>query len=160
VSARALFLDRDGTLIVDTSYPRDPALVEVLPGAVEALGRAQRAGLRLVIVSNQSGVARGLISPAEAAAVQNRVVEVFAREGVSFDGSYFCFHGPDDGCACRKPLPGLLLRAAAELDLDLARSMMVGDKVSDVEAGRAAGCSALAFSDWAAMAEPLARWML
>jgi len=159
MSERALFLDRDGTLIRDTSYPRDPTLVELLPGAADALRAAREAGVRLVIVSNQSGVARGLITPAEAAAVQRRVVELFESEGVHFDGAYFCFHGPDDGCECRKPAPGLLLRAASELTLSLSGSMMIGDKASDVEAGRAAGCVGLAFSSWAAMAAPLRRWL-
>lgn len=135
----ALFIDRDGTLIADVGYPRDPALVEPLPGAFEAL-RALGARFALVIVSNQSGIGRGRITEAEAHAVHARVVEVFARAGVTFAGAYYCPHGPDAGCACRKPAPGLLLDAARELGLDLAGSVMVGDKASDVAAGRAAGC--------------------
>lgn len=136
---RALFLDRDGTLIVDVGYPRDPALVEPLPGAVEALRDLQRDWL-LVIVSNQSGIARGLITPDEARAVHERVVELFAAGGVTFAGAYYCPHGPDHGCRCRKPAPGMLLDAARELDIELAASVMIGDKPSDVECGRAAGC--------------------
>jgi len=147
--ARALFLDRDGTLIVDVGYPRDPARVELLPGAVDALGLATALGYSLVIVSNQSGVARGIISPEEARAVQVRVDELFAAHGVSFAGTYFCFHGPDEGCTCRKPAPGMLVRAARELGLSLRASVMVGDKPSDVAAGIAAGCRAsIAFSSW------------
>lgn len=136
---RALFIDRDGTLIVDVGYPRDPAQVEPLPGALDAL-RALQAHHALVIVSNQSGIGRGLITPAEARAVHARVVERFGQAGVVFAGAYYCPHDPGAGCACRKPAPGLLLDAARELGLDLAASVMIGDKPSDVAAGRAAGC--------------------
>ena len=135
----ALFLDRDGTLIVDTGYPRDPAIVEVLPGAIEAL---RELGQRypLVIISSQSGVARGLITEDEARAVHERVIELFADGGVTFAGAYYCKHLPDAGCPCRKPAPGLFHDAARELGIDLSASIMIGDKASDVEAGDAAGC--------------------
>lgn len=136
---KTLFIDRDGTLIVDVGYPRDPAQVEPLPGAIAAL-RELQARFALVIVSNQSGVGRGLIAPAEALAVHERVVALFAAGGVQFAGSYYCPHAPGAGCACRKPAPGMLLQAAAELGLDLAGSIMIGDKRSDIDAGRAAGC--------------------
>lgn len=145
VGRRALFLDRDGTIIEDVGYPREPEKVVLLPGAAESLRAARAAGFALVVVSNQSGVARGRITPEEAAAVQARVEELFAAEGVTFDGVYFCFHGPDDGCACRKPAPGMLRTAARELDVDLARSVLVGDKTSDLEAARAASARAVAF---------------
>jgi D-glycero-D-manno-heptose 1,7-bisphosphate phosphatase len=148
VSAPALFLDRDGTLIVDTGYPRDPTLVEVLPGALEALRELQR-DYKLVIISNQSGIGRGRITQAEADAVHARVLEVFAAGGVAFAASYYCPHAPDAHCRCRKPAPGLILDAVAELDLDLARSAMIGDKPSDLAAGRAAGVPTLvAFTSW------------
>ncbi|MEJ7598268.1 MAG: HAD family hydrolase [Kofleriaceae bacterium] len=135
----ALFLDRDGTLIVDTGYPRDPALVKPLPGAIDVLRELQRT-YPLVIISSQSGIGRGLITEIEARAVHERVIQVFLRGGVRFAGAYYCPHAPDAGCACRKPSPGLLHDAARELGLDLAGSTMIGDKASDVEAGRAAGC--------------------
>ncbi len=148
---RALFLDRDGTLIVDTGYPRDPALVELLPSAVDMLLELQKT-FTLIIISNQSGIGRGLISEAEAAAVHARVIELFAAEGVTFAGAYYCPHGPDEGCRCRKPAPGLLEDAAREHGIDLATSIMIGDKPSDVAAGRAAGCEhAIQFSDWEAI---------
>ncbi|MGN6108554.1 MAG: D-glycero-alpha-D-manno-heptose-1,7-bisphosphate 7-phosphatase [Kofleriaceae bacterium] len=136
---RALLLDRDGTLIVDVGYPRDPARVELLPGAVETLLELQQRYL-LVVISNQSGIGRGLITTPEAQAVHDRVMDEFQRAGVRFAGAYYCPHAPDAGCTCRKPSPGLLLQAAAELELDLPRSIMIGDKASDVVAGRAAGC--------------------
>lgn len=135
---RAAFLDRDGTLIVDAAYPKDPARVELLPGAAEALRELQRSFL-LVIVSNQSGIARGLIAPGEARAVHERVIELFDRAGVRFADAYYCPHGPADGCRCRKPAPGMIADAAAAHGIDLARSIVIGDKASDVEAGRAAG---------------------
>jgi histidinol-phosphate phosphatase family protein len=148
----AVFLDRDGTLIADVGYPRDPRQVAPLPGVAAALARLARLGFALVIVSNQSGVGRGLFSRAEADAVHAEVVRRFARAGVCFDGAYYCYHAPDEGCRCRKPAPGLLLRAAAELGLDPRRSFMVGDKQIDVEAGAAAGCLGLRFGaggiDW------------
>ena len=137
----ALFLDRDGTIMVDVGYPRDPARVELLPGAAAALA-ALAPHAALVIISNQSGLARGRITPAEAAAVHARLIELLAAAGVAIAGAYYCPHGPDHGCRCRKPAPGLLLDAAADLDLDLAASIVIGDKPSDVAAGRAAGCTA------------------
>lgn len=140
---RALLLDRDGTLITDVGYPKDPALVEAIPGAVEALRVLQAAGWALVVISNQSGIGRGRISESEAAAVHDRFVAVFSVAGVTFAGCYYCPHAPDAGCACRKPAPGLLRDAAGELDLDLARSVMIGDKASDLVAGQAAGCGYL-----------------
>ncbi len=155
---RALFLDRDGTLIVDTGYPRDPALVELLPGAIDAL-RALQASWALVIISNQSGIGRGLIAQHEADAVHARVVELFAQSGVTFAGAYYCPHAPDAACRCRKPAPGLLLDAARDLALDLATSAMIGDKPSDVAAGQAAGVAkSLPYAgDWPALVAELAR---
>lgn len=145
------FLDRDGTLIRDTDYPRDPALVELLPGAADALKQLRRHGYALVVVSNQSGIGRGLITPGEAAAVHERFVGLLADHGITLDGAYYCPHTPDDGCGCRKPAPGLLVRAAKELGLDIARSVMIGDKASDVEAGESVGCRAVRFKgDWSA----------
>lgn len=141
---RALLLDRDGTLIVDAGYLRDPALVEPLPGAIDALRELQR-DHALVIISNQSGIGRGLVTEAEARAVHDRVIAVFASGGVTFAGAYYCPHAPDADCRCRKPACGLIEDAAGELGLDLAQSIMIGDKASDVAAGLAAGCRAIRF---------------
>ncbi len=148
-SQRAVFLDRDGTIIIDRGYPRDPALVELLPGAANGLTILRERGLLLVVVSNQSGLARGIVTPAEAEAVHRRFLACLAEQGLSIDGVYYCPHGPDEGCACRKPATGLLLRAAAELQIDLRRSFMTGDKSSDVEAGVRAGCTSILFNNWA-----------
>lgn len=138
----AVFLDRDGTLIEDVGYPRDPDRVRLLEGTPGALRRLAAAGLALVVVSNQSGVGRGLITPAEARAVDERFRSQLADQGVVLDGAKYCPHRPDEGCACRKPEPGMLLQAAAELNLDLPASYMIGDKETDIEAGRRAGCAA------------------
>ena len=140
VARGALFLDRDGTLIVDVGYPRDPALVEPVAGAAAAL-RALQDDWALVVVSNQSGIGRGIITEREAAAVHDRFIAVFAAEGVRFAGFYYCPHAPEAGCDCRKPAPGLFVQAARELGLDLASSVTIGDKASDLAAGRAAGCA-------------------
>jgi len=135
-------------MIVDVGYPRDPALVTPTPGAIEAL-RELQATWKLVIVTNQSGIARGLITEAEANAVHARVVELFAEGGVHFTGAYRCPHAVDAGCRCRKPAPGMLLDAAAEHGLDLASSAMVGDRESDLDAGRNAGArTVVMFESW------------
>lgn len=146
MSARkAIFLDRDGTLIVDTYYPRDPALVAPVEGVFEAMHQFINAGYALVVISNQSGVARGKITPEEAKAVHERFIDLFSSEGISFTGSYYCPHDNGDGCDCRKPNPGMLLQAARDHDLDCARSFMMGDRLSDIEAGKNAGCRTVLF---------------
>lgn len=137
---RALFVDRDGTIIVDEVYAKDPERVTLIPGAAEALARARERGFCVVLVSNQSGIARGLLTDHDLRRVHHRMVELLAAAGTRIDASYYCTDGPDDGCSCRKPAPGLLWHAADDHGLDVTRSIMVGDKVSDVEAGRAAGC--------------------
>jgi D-glycero-D-manno-heptose 1,7-bisphosphate phosphatase len=142
---RAVCLDRDGTVIDDVGYPRDPGQVRLLPGAAEALCVLQRSGFMLVVVSNQSGIGRGLVSRDEAHRVHAQFVAELAAHGVRLDGAYYCPHAPEATCACRKPEPGLLLQAADELGLDLARSVVVGDKPSDIAAGKRAGCRTVLF---------------
>jgi D-glycero-D-manno-heptose 1,7-bisphosphate phosphatase len=143
----AVFLDRDGTIIADRDYLADPRGVELLPGAAEGLRVLVRAGFLLVVVSNQSGVARGLF-PESAIARVNRAVALALRRaaGVEIAGWYHCPHLPgakvaayDRTCDCRKPAPGLILRAARELSIDLGRSFAIGDRPRDCAAGRAAG---------------------
>jgi histidinol-phosphate phosphatase family protein len=148
VSGRAVFLDKDGTLVDDVPYNVDPAQVRLMPGAGAGLRRLHAAGYRLVVVSNQSGVARGLFPESALAGVEHRLRELLQEEGVPLDGFYWCPHHPEGtvaeyavACDCRKPAPGLLLRAAREQGIDLARSWFVGDILHDVEAGRAAGCT-------------------
>ena len=137
---RAVFLDRDGTIIEAEGYLRDPSRARLLPGVLDALRTFRDLGMMLVVVSNQSGIPRGLITPVQHAAVDARVKQMLADEGVPLDAVYYCAHLPDGGCPCRKPLPGMLERAAREHAIELPRSFMVGDKMSDVAAGHAAGC--------------------
>jgi D-glycero-D-manno-heptose 1,7-bisphosphate phosphatase len=143
----AVFIDRDGTLNVNTGYVGDPSLVVLVPRAAAGVRALNAAGYAIVVVSNQSGIARGYFSAAEADAVDARVRELLAREGATISAMYRCPHWPvgerpNDApeCDCRKPKPGMLLRAAADLDLDLASSWMIGDRLLDMQAGRAADC--------------------
>jgi len=138
---RAVFLDRDGTLIVERDYLADPAGVELVPGVVDALKRLQHAGLLLVIVTNQSGIARGLYSEADFRAVQARLLALLEADGVRIDATYFCPHHPDitGPCSCRKPGPGMYHEAERDLAVDLAASFYVGDRARDVEPARLFG---------------------
>lgn len=137
----AAFLDRDGTLIVEREYLADPDGVELEQGVVEALSALASAGYALVIVTNQAGIARGLYTAADFAAVQARLENVLAAAGVKPDGTYHCPHHPDftGPCDCRKPGVGLYLRAAKDLGLDLRRSLYIGDRLKDVQPSRTLG---------------------
>jgi formyltetrahydrofolate-dependent phosphoribosylglycinamide formyltransferase len=131
---RAVFLDRDGTIIEDTGYLADPAAVRLLPGAAAAITRLNAAGLAAVVVTNQSGIARGLLDEARYSAVARRLDELLAADGARLEGHYHCPHHPDftGPCDCRKPGPLLYRRAGEEHDLDLAGSWWVGDRLRDV----------------------------
>jgi histidinol-phosphate phosphatase family protein len=144
---RALFLDRDGTIIQDRGYMRDPALVELLPGAAKTLKAKQAGGWVLIVISNQSGVGRGLITTGEMEAVQSRFLEVTRNAGVKITASYFCPHRPDESCHCRKPSTFHLEQAAREHDLDLSESWMIGDRRSDILCGKNAGCRTIWLSN-------------
>ncbi|HYI99115.1 MAG TPA: HAD-IIIA family hydrolase [Thermoleophilaceae bacterium] len=135
----AVLLDRDGTLVVDVPYNGDPAAVEPMPGAAEALERLRAAGVHTAVVSNQSGIGRGLLSRDRVEAVNRRVEELLGPLGPWV----VCPHAPGDGCDCRKPAPGLVLRAAELLGADPRRCAVIGDIGSDVEAARAAGARAI-----------------
>lgn len=144
---RAVFLDKDGTLIEDVPYNVDPARIRLLPGAAEGLRAMHRAGFLLIVVSNQSGVARGLFPEAALAAVEERLRALLAEIGVPLAGFYYCPHHPDGlvpeyavSCLCRKPSHGLLVRAGHEHGIDRAASWLVGDILDDIEAGHGAGC--------------------
>ncbi|OFZ79877.1 MAG: UDP-glucose 4-epimerase GalE [Bdellovibrionales bacterium RIFOXYD1_FULL_53_11] len=141
---RAVFLDRDGTINEDPGYIGDPEKLKLLPGVGEALASLKTAGFALVVVSNQSGIARGLIGPEDLARVNIRLDELLRPFGVKIDRYEICRHGPDEGCECRKPKPKLVLDAARAMNIDLGASFMIGDKESDIQAGRAAGCGAVA----------------
>ena len=144
----AVFLDKDGTLIDDVPYNVDPQRIRLAPGAAEGLPLLSRAGFRLVVVSNQPGIALGRFAESALEAVRERLDSLVAGLGVQLDGFYYCPHAPPaagraPGCACRKPAPGLIERASGELGLALEHSWMVGDILDDVEAGHRAGCRTL-----------------
>jgi histidinol-phosphate phosphatase family protein len=146
----AVFLDKDGTVLVDVPFNVDPGRMAYAPMAHAGLNRLGAAGVALVVISNQSGVARGLSPLAALEAVRTRLAAMFRAAGARLDGFYCCPHHPQGRvagyaveCACRKPRPGLLLQAAAELGLDLSASWFIGDILDDVEAGHRAGCRSL-----------------
>jgi len=143
---RAVFLDRDGTLnrpAPPGEYVRAAYEVELLDGAADAVGLLARAGYLCVVVSNQRGVALGHMTGEDLRAVDARLRDLVAKGGAALQGAYYCTHGLDDGCDCRKPSPGLITRAARELGIELSASWMVGDSATDVEAGVRAGCRTL-----------------
>lgn len=143
----ACFLDRDGVIVEEIGYLRDPDQVALIPGAAAAIRRLNAAGVPVVVVTNQTGVARGYFPEARIAEVHARLDDLLRADGAHVDRYYYCPHHPTEGrgayaisCDCRKPAPGMLLRAAAELDLSLDASFMIGDKTSDMQAGHGAGC--------------------
>jgi D-glycero-D-manno-heptose 1,7-bisphosphate phosphatase len=140
---RFAFVDRDGTLVEDRGYVHRIEDYVRLPGAVEGLRLLAAAGFRLAIVTNQSGIARGLYGVAEFLAFQAHLERDFAAHGVRFDAVYFCPHLPEADCVCRKPKPGMLERARRELGADLASSVVIGDSARDAGLARAAGCRAI-----------------
>jgi D-glycero-D-manno-heptose 1,7-bisphosphate phosphatase len=136
----AVFLDKDGTLIEDVPFNVDPERVHLAPCAGPALRTLAERGYRLVLVSNQPGVAYGLFDERDLSRVEERLRLALSPFGVTLEACLWCPHAPVDGCGCRKPAPGLLIRASRELGIDLERSWLVGDILDDVEAGRAASC--------------------
>lgn len=143
----AVFLDKDGTLVEDVPFNVDPAKIRLTRGAGPALARLAGAGHLLVVVSNQSGVARGLFAEEALVAVGETLSKLLGASGVPLAGFYVCPHHPQGklaayavNCSCRKPAPGMILLAARELGIDLRRSWLIGDILDDIEAGRRAGC--------------------
>lgn len=144
---RAVFLDRDGTINVEKEYLHRPEDLELIAGVGHAIAQLNRAGFLVIVVTNQSGVARGYFSVADVNRLHQVLQQQLAAEGAHVDAFYLCPHHPDKGldafrldCDCRKGRPGMLLQAAAEWNIDLTASFMVGDKESDLVAGIAAGC--------------------
>ncbi len=149
MKAKAVFLDRDGTIIEAHGYVNDPNQVRLIPGAADAIRSLSQAGYLVVLISNQAGVARGLLDEETLSRVHGRLEALLRAEGVSLDGAYYCpyLDGPEATVEAyrrdselRKPKPGMLLQAARELSIDLSRSWMIGDSPRDVEAGLRAGC--------------------
>ena len=136
---RAIILDRDGTIIVDHGYLDDPGKVEFLPGALEGLREWHALGHPLIVVSNQSGIGRGVLTIARVLEINARMQQLLHAAGAPLDGIYFCPHSPTDGCDCRKPGSRLVEEAAAELSFEPADAVVIGDKSSDIELGRRLG---------------------
>lgn len=141
--SRAAFLDRDGTLIEDPGYLSDPDLVRLLPDVAEALRRLAAAGFLRIVVTNQSGIARGLVTAAQVDAIHREVERLLALDGASIDAWYICPHAPDAGCDCRKPATASHRAAAERFGIELATSWCVGDRIGDVEAAAALGARAV-----------------
>lgn len=144
---QAVFLDKDGTLIEDVPYNVDPEHIQLTRGAIEGLRLIHEAGYQLIVITNQSGVARGYFPESALVVVEEKLHQILAQFGIPLAGFYYCPHHPDGiiqslaiACSCRKPEPGLLLQSAAERGIDLAQSWFIGDILNDVEAGRRAGC--------------------
>jgi D-glycero-D-manno-heptose 1,7-bisphosphate phosphatase len=145
-----VFLDKDGTLIEDRPYNVDPELIRFAPGVVSALRRLHAKGYLFIIVTNQSGVAKGMFDERSLANVERHLHEMMRQAGIPLSGFYYCPHHPDGrvrryavDCTCRKPMPGMLFRAARERDIRLKHAWFVGDTLDDVEAGRRAGCKTI-----------------
>jgi D-glycero-D-manno-heptose 1,7-bisphosphate phosphatase len=143
---KAVFLDRDGTIIEDVGYLNTPAAIKFLPGSLEAIKKLKEAGYKVVVITNQAGVARGLVTEDLLQTIDKVMHRLILNSGTHLDGIYYCPHHPEHGhypykqaCECRKPHPGLIKRAQRDLKIDLAESFMVGDKTSDIKAGKTAG---------------------
>jgi histidinol-phosphate phosphatase family protein len=138
-----VFLDRDGTLNHDTGYITSPKELDLFPGVVEAIAKLKQRESRVILITNQSGIARGFMTEEDLHLVHRKLEDELAVKGGSLDGIYFCSHHPDDACQCRKPKSGLIQQAAKELDLNLSRSYYVGDKVIDMQLANTVGSKAV-----------------
>lgn len=143
LSGYTIFLDRDGTLNPDPGYIRLPEQFDLFPGVAEALARLKRAGARLILVTNQSGIARGLVSVQDLNAVHRKLEDLLNAADASLDAIYFCPHHPDDQCFCRKPNPGMIHQASREQQIDLSRSCLIGDQTRDVELAKRVGVKSI-----------------
>jgi len=137
---KAVFLDRDGTISRDVPYCSRPEDFELLPGAAEGIKLFNEHGFKVVVVTNQSGIARGYFTEKMLAEIHDKMITQLAEHGAHIDAIYYCPHHPDDNCDCRKPRPKMVLQAATDLDIDLSQSYVVGDSEMDVELAKLAGC--------------------
>ena len=137
---RAVFLDRDGTIAKDVHYCRRPEDFILFDGAAKAVNFLNKQGFKVIVITNQSGIARGYFTEETLAKIHQKLQYEIAREGGHIDAIYYCPHHPDDNCECRKPKTSLVLQAARDFDIDLEHSFMVGDLQMDVDLGKSAGC--------------------
>jgi D-glycero-D-manno-heptose 1,7-bisphosphate phosphatase len=158
INLKAIFLDRDGVINELVYYPEHGIVdspfttkqFKLLPGACEAINRFHELGFKVILVSNQPGIAKGYLSQETFDKIRKKMNDELAKEGTSLDGEYYCFHHPEAkverlkvNCECRKPEPGLLLQAAKDLNIDLPRSWIIGDGLTDIQAGKSAGCQTI-----------------
>lgn len=136
----AVFLDRDGTINKELEYLNDPKDLRLIPGAAEAIRVLNETGVPVVLVTNQAGIGRGYFSEVRLKEIRQELARRLAANDAHLDAIYYCPHHPDEGCDCRKPNTGMLVRAAQRHDIDLQRSFVVGDKIGDLDAGRRVGC--------------------
>lgn len=137
---KAVFIDRDGTIARDVHYCRRVEDFEILPTVPEAIRLLNQHGFKVVIITNQSGIARGYFNETTLLQIHQHMRQELAKYDARVDAIYYCPHHPEEGCECRKPKPGLILKAAQDLAINLGRSFMVGDGEMDIRAGKAAGC--------------------
>jgi D-glycero-D-manno-heptose 1,7-bisphosphate phosphatase len=143
---KAVFLDRDGTIVEDVGYLNTPLQLQFIPGSIEAIKKLNEAGYKVVVITNQAGVAKGLITEDMLQTIDKTLHKWLLNGDAHLDGLYYCPHHPEHGvypykqaCECRKPHPGLIRKAEKDLNIDLSQSFMIGDKASDIEAGKRAG---------------------
>lgn len=143
MSSIAVFLDRDGTICKDVHYMRRPEQFELLPSAAEGIKLLNELGMKVIVATNQSGVARGYFTDADLKKIHERMIEELSKRGARIDAIYYCPHHPNDNCDCRKPKIGMLKKAEADFRLDLSKCFIVGDKRLDVKTGKNAGCASI-----------------
>ena len=151
---RLALIDRDGTIIVDKVYLSDPDGIEFAPGAIEGLRLLRDAGFALVLITNQSGIARGYFDVATLERIHGRLLSMLAKEGLQLEAIYFCPHGPGDGCDCRKPAPGMIRNAMRDLGFDPAEAVVIGDSDADMGAALAAGVAGVRVASAGGPASP------
>ena len=144
---RAVFLDRDGVICYDVHYMSSPDQFQLMPGVAEGIRKLNEAGFLIIVVTNQSGIRRGYLTEDDLEKIHERMIKELRERGARIDAIYHCPCLPEDGCECRKPRPGMLIQAARDHGIDLSKSLMIGDKDIDAQAGRAAGCTTLLISD-------------
>ena len=143
MSPRFALLDRDGTVVIDKVYLSGPAGLEFAPGVIEGLRLMRDAGLRFIMITNQSGVARGYFDEETLARIHQRLREMLKEEGIDLEAIYYCPHGPSDDCRCRKPEPGLVLDAMADFGFSPAEAVLIGDSEADMGAAAATGVTGI-----------------
>jgi len=144
---KAVFLDRDGTIAKDVPYCSRPEDFNLLPGAADGIGLLNKHGFKVVVITNQSGIARGYFTEEMLSRIHDKMCRDLAKSGAHVDAIYYCPHHPDDNCECRKPKPRMLLQAASDLNIDLGKSYVIGDKYMDIEMGENAGCQTILIAE-------------